>query len=626
METPPELAHPFVHVAHDIAAAGLASSMTTSTRDAPAPPARDDAGAKVLGQLLLERGEVSPRGLEAALRAQEEEEGRLGELLTRRGLCDEESVARALADQLSLPYVPPPLEPEPEAVELISLDVARRARVVPLRVSSRSLDLAMADPLDLDTGDDIRFRTGRRVEPLVASPGAVVRALDRLSGPCLGDLLEELPGPASSRGARDDLERAARSAPVVRLVDRILDEATRAGASDVHLERDDELLRVRFRVDGILRPVVQLPRRAHGPVLSRLKIMAGLDISVKRRPQDGSFRLGPEKGERTARLSTLPAVRGEKAVLRILDASRAPDDLSDLGLSPDDLGRVRRLIRAGQGVILAAGPTGSGKSSTLFGALAEVDRESLNVVTLEDPVEYRIAGVSQVQVNPRAGLSFPAALRSVLRQDPDVVMVGEIRDRETAEIAMAAAVTGHLVLSTIHTTDAPGAVTRLLNMGVPPYLVAGGLTGVVAQRLVRRLCSSCRGRKAEGCDRCPDGYRGRTGVFQVLVMTDLLRDEVIRGAQTAELRRLARGAGMGTLVEHARRKVAEGVTSPHEVARVIQADPGSSLPCPRCEGEVPGGAIGCPHCGDRRVHRCPCGREIRREWRYCPGCLRPRRG
>jgi general secretion pathway protein E len=313
---------------------------------------------------------------------------------------------------------------------------------------------------------------------------------------------------------------------------------------------------------------------------------------------------------------------GEKAVVRILDPGKAPWSLADLGLSSEDLLRIRALMRAGQGVILAAGPTGSGKSSSLFAALAELDREGRNLVTLEDPVEYRLPGANQVQVNPKAGLTFPAALRSVLRQDPDIIMVGEIRDRETAEIAMAAAVTGHLVLSTIHTVDAPGAITRLLNMGVPPYLLAGGLAGVVAQRLVRRLCSHCGGRDGTGCGVCPDGYLGRTGVFQVLTITDALREEVMHGASLGTLQRLAREGGMGSLREDALRKVAEGITSPHEVGRVIHGDRGSSRPCEGCGEEVPLGSLGCPWCGATRLQQCACGKEIRRGWRFCPACLR----
>lgn len=291
-----------------------------------------------------------------------------------------------------------------------------------------------------------------------------------------------------------------------------------------------------------------------------------------------------------------------------------------LGLAAADLAALRRILASREGVILAVGPTGSGKSTTLFAALSELDRESQNVVTLEDPVEYRLPGVNQVQVDRRGGLGFPDALRSVLRQDPDVVMVGEIRDRETAEIAMAAAVTGHLVLSTLHTTDAPGAVTRLLNMGVPPFLVAGGLTGVVAQRLVRRVCRACGGR---GCGGCRDGFRGRTGVFQVLTVTDALRDAITRGGATAQIRTLAREAGMGRFADDARRAVAEGLTSPHEIGRVLHADPGASLPCPACGEGVPMGAHACPGCGSVRRRVCRCGSALERGWRYCPTCVRP---
>jgi general secretion pathway protein E len=311
---------------------------------------------------------------------------------------------------------------------------------------------------------------------------------------------------------------------------------------------------------------------------------------------------------------------GEKAVVRVLDSDAAPRSLEGLGMSSDDLAALRRLLARGEGVVLAAGPTGSGKSTTLFAAMSELDRETRNVVTLEDPVEYRLPGASQIQVDRRAGLGFAEALRAVLRQDPDVVMIGEIRDRETAEIAMAAAVTGHLVLSSIHTTDAPGAITRLLNMGVPPFLVAGGLAGVVAQRLVRRLCATCRGR---GCDACLDGHRGRTGVYQVLTLTDALRDEVSGGGSSSRLRRLARDAGMKSMDSDARRAVASGLTTPHEIARLLHAAEGTSVPCRHCGSGVPIGALACPDCGQKRVRRCACGETLDRGWRYCPWCLRP---
>jgi type IV pilus assembly protein PilB len=579
----------------------------------------------ILGRLLLDEGAVTADGLTSALEAQRGSGRRLGEILVGKGLVDGETVARVLAVQLGLAYLPPPLAAEPEARALVRPELARDRRVLPVAATARTLRLAMADPLDLRTVDDVRFQVGRRVEPAVASPSAIVRGLARAYGEELAHLVGELPaagGAAARPPAQDGLEEASRSAPVVRLVDHVLDRAVEERASDIHIEERAGDVRVRFRVDGLLREVLELPPGARRAVLSRIKVMAGMDISIRRRPQDGAIPLEREGRRLTLRVSTLPVEDGEKGVVRILDPRETPPDLGAIGLLAEDLKRVRALLRGNQGVILAAGPTGSGKSSTLHSALHEIDRERLNVVTLEDPVEWRIPGVSQVQVRPRAGLTFPVALRAVLRQDPDVVMVGEIRDRETAEIAMAAAVTGHLVLSTIHTVDAPGAVTRLLNMGVPPFLVAGGLAGVVAQRLVRRVCAACGGRSATGCGRCQDGYRGRTGVFQVLVMTDALRDEVVRGASTGRLRRLAAEAGMTTLAEDARRKVAEGVTTPHEVARVLQSEPGAALPCPGCGSPCPPDAAGCPSCGRPRGRTCGCGTSLEAAWRYCPSCLR----
>jgi type II secretory ATPase GspE/PulE/Tfp pilus assembly ATPase PilB-like protein len=465
---------------------------------------------------------------------------------------------------------------------------------------------------------------------VVASPGAVLEGIARGYGGEFQDLLRELPakwrdaeGSGEGPGdAMDTLEEAARSAPVVRLVDHLLARAVKEGASDIHIEGQRGEIQVRYRLDGVLRRVAGLPPESREAVISRLKIMAGMDISVKRKPQDGGLPLRDGGRELNLRVSTLPVQGGEKAVIRILDPQKAPRSLDALGMSDNDLTRLRTLMGGGQGVVLAAGPTGSGKSSTLFAALAELDRDGRNLVTLEDPVEYRLPGANQVQVHPRAGLTFPAALRSVLRQDPDIIMVGEIRDRETAEIAMAAAVTGHLVLSTIHTVDAPGAITRLLDMGVPRYLLAGGLAGVVAQRLVRRLCNRCGGRAQDGCEACHGGYRGRTGIFQLLAMTDTLRENVAEGASLGTLRRSAREGGMGSLKEDALRKVSEGITSPHEVGRILQGNMGAYLPCPECGGDIPAGSRGCPWCGTLRGRVCSCGAEIRAEWRFCAGCLR----
>ena len=577
---------------------------------------------KPLGQLLVDSGRLKARDLQTALEEQGRSSLRLGDILVGQGYVDDEAVAQTLATQLRLPFAESPLTPDPDAVRLVDAHFARARAVLPLSATGRTLRLAVSDPLDEVTLAEVRFSSGRHVDAVVAAPSALVEAIRTSYGEELADLVEGLPDTDVDVETHASLQAVAEAAPVVRLVNHMLHQAAALGASDIHLEPSEGQVLVRWRIDGVLRRSLTLPGSSLGPVASRIKVISGMDISVKRRPQDGGLAFQHAGSSLRVRVSTLPTVEGEKIVLRLLDPLQAPRNLDALGMAHRDLNLIRRLGACGQGVLLAAGPTGSGKSSSLFAALAELNREGRNVVTVEDPVEYRIPGINQVQVKPLAGLTFPTALRAILRQDPDIVMIGEIRDRETAEIAMAAAVTGHLVLSTIHTTDAPGAITRLLHMGVPAYLVAGGLTGVVAQRLVRTLCPVCRGRSAEGCGRCPDGYSGRTGVFQVLAINDSMRDEIIRGASTATLRRLAVDSGMASLSEDARRKVAEGLTTPHEVARVIQTDAGAVVPCSRCGGEIPTEAVGCPYCGLTVRRLCPCGSQLRRGWRFCPLCLR----
>jgi type IV pilus assembly protein PilB len=590
---------------------------------------------RLLGALLVSQGALSPSRLEEALVLQRESGERLGELLLRLGAVGETEIWRSLAAQWGLPFHTPPLLPEPAALSLLPASLARRRRALPLALTTREVHVALGDPLDLSIVDEIQFRTGRRVRTIVTLPSALESALEESYGeerPSPQPTFRDAPG--NGRGSGGERVASHPSDPggdesssdgsISRHVEGLLREAVEGRASDLHVEQGRDGVVIRARVDGVLRQVATLPGEARLALLSRIKVLAGMDISVRRRPQDGGFpfRHGPRT--LSVRVSTLPVEGGEKAVLRLLDPTAVPSTLGTLGLGDEDLERLREMIRAGRGVVLTAGPTGSGKSSTLFGALGELDREGLNVVTLEDPIEYRVEGVNQVQVNPRAGLTFPAALRSVLRQDPDVIMVGEIRDRETAEIAMAAAMTGHLVLSTVHTIDAPGAVTRLLQMGVAPHLVAGGLSGVVAQRLLRRCCSSCGGRGG-ACPHCHDGYRGRIGVFQVLTMAQSLREEVLSGASTGELRRRAEQGGMGSMGDDARRKVAEGITTPHEVSRVLSRDPGASPPCGRCGGPIPADGVGCPACGQPSVAVCACGTRLRPEWRFCPHCLRPAR-
>lgn len=572
---------------------------------------------KPLGEILVAAGAVSVSGLREAVKAPEVPGERIGERLLRLGNLDAEALARGLATQLGLSYAPPPLEVSGAARDLMSKMPAAVA-VIPLDITGKHIRLAMVDPHDTAAIDAVRFRSGMHVEPVLASLASIEACRHKAERPDFEDLVRALP--LSPIHAESDWEDLAKSAPVVRIVDHILERAALEAASDIHIELIDERVRIRFRVDGVLRTRLELPSESHRPVISRIKVLAGMDIAVRRRPQDGSFTI-PTNSVRI-RASTLPLSTGEKAVLRLLDPTGAPESLEALGFSASDLELVRRLGHAGQGVILAAGPTGCGKSSSIFAALTELNQEGQNIITLEDPVEYRVPGINQVDVNPKAGLGFPAALRAVMRQDPDIIMIGEIRDRETAEIAMTAAVTGHLVLSTIHTVDAPGAVTRLLDMGVPPFLVAGGLSGVIAQRLVRTLCGHCAGRDP-GCTHCTDGYSGRTGVFQVLALNDAMRDEITRDASAATLRRLARENGMSTLSEDARRKIAEGLTTPHEVARVVHSDPGSAVPCLHCAGDIPSAAHACPYCGRVRRELCSCGRSLESGWRFCPSCVRP---
>ena len=540
-----------------------------------------------LGQSLVEAGRLEERHLRAALDEQQGSGQRLGDILVRRGYVDDKVVARSLAAQLSIPFAEGPLTAEPEALGLVDAALARARAILPLSATDRTLRLAVSDPLDQETLEELRFSSGRRVEPIVAAPSTIAEGIRTAYEGELAELVNNLPVCDVDSENDRTLRAAAAAAPVVRLVDHILQQAAALGASDIHLEPFAGRVRLRYRIDGVLRHSLTLPGSGLASITSRIKVMSGMDISVKRRPQDGGLTVEHAGGSLRIRVSALPVAGGEKIVLRLLDPLQVPRNLDALGLSERDASLLRRLGQAGQGVILAAGPTGSGKSSSLFAALAELNQEGRNVVTLEDPMEYRLTGINQVQVSPLTGLTFPVALRAILRQDPDVVMVGEIRDRETAEIAMGAAVTGHLVLSTIHATDAPGAITRLLHMGVPPHLVAGGLSGVVAQRLVRTFCRFCRGRSPEACTRCSDGYSGRTGVFQVLAMNDAIRDQIMRGASTSDLGRLASESGMASLTEDVSRKVAEGLTSPHEAARVIQSDVGSVTLCPDCRGEVP---------------------------------------
>jgi type IV pilus assembly protein PilB len=602
--------------------------------------------ATMLGRLLVESGTVSATQVDDALDEQRETRERLGAILVRRGV-DPEAVARTLAAQLRLSYAPPPLRPERDALELVPRPLALRLRLVPLRLSPRMLSVAMADPLDASAIDDLQFRTGRRADPVVATVGAIERAqVEAYGEEAVRRVLSRLnPGVARERTPGDEGDDVLRSAseapPIIALVNLLLERAVNARASDVHVQPHGGGITVRARVDGVVRPILELPADSAAAVTSRIKIMAGLDIAVKRRPQDGrsAVTVGGRRVE--LRVSTLPAAAGEKVVLRLLDPGDGRPPLHMLGLGAPLLAELEMALDREHGLFLVTGPTGSGKTTTLYAVLESRDRAARNIVTLEDPVECRLDGLTQVQVQPRAGLTFAAALRAVLRQDPDVIMVGEMRDRETAEVGLAAALTGHLVLSTLHTIDAPGAVSRLVEMGAPRYLVAGGLVGVLAQRLVRRLCPHCRSiapatgqtlhqlglpvpthlPRPVGCDRCAgSGFRGRVGIFELLRVDAAVRELILQGAPADAIREAAAAAGMVPLPLHAWSRVEAGLTTLEEVRPFLTLLAEAATPCRACGAALRRGHLFCPLCGGGVARRCRCGAAAGPHWRFCGGC------
>jgi type IV pilus assembly protein PilB len=602
--------------------------------------------------MLIASGAITADDLDAALTEQARTGERLGVVLVRRG-ADGEHVARVLARQLRLAYASSPLQSDPAALDLVDSALATRLRIVPLSLSEHGLRVAMADPLDMAAVEDLRFRTGRRIEPCVATPMAVEAALVAgYSAHAMSAVLTKLPGARDDEPARDvtpemvdSLRRASEAPPVIALVDLLLAQAVQQRASDVHIEPAGTTMRVRARVDGMLRDIMVLPPHSRGAVISRIKVMAGLDISVKRRPQDGRSAVQIQGRELALRVSTLPTHGGEKVVLRLLDSSDAGQRLDQLGMDPRLHASLARLLGRSHGVLLVTGPTGSGKTTTLYAALSALDRDRRNLITLEDPVEYRLTGLTQVQVHSKAGLGFPAALRAVLRQDPDVIMVGELRDRETVEIALAAALTGHLVLSTLHTNDAASAPARLHEMGAPAYRVAGGLIGVLAQRLARRLCEHCRAQRIAhaddlaqfglpardtqvfapvGCRRCDGtGYRGRVGIYELLAVSPKMRERIVRRAPADALVELARAEGFTSMGQDAWLKVQSGLTSIAEVAPLLlQAELERAI-CRTCGAAVRARFNACTACGTCLRRRCQCGVRLDEGWRHCPACARP---
>ncbi len=550
-----------------------------------------------LGEILLQEGMITREQLIAALETQRTSGKMLGRVLVDQGVLTESQLVSALATQIGLPFVDlSDTVLDGSAVSRLPGAVCRRHHVLPLGVENGYLVLAMSDPANVVARDDVRSLTGMEVRVVVATRHDVDAAIDRAFRleSDLDDLttamdLEE------DKADLDSLHEVVEDAPIVKFVNLLITQGIQDGASDIHLEPNEHDLLVRFRIDGVLHEMMRSPRNIHAGVVSRLKIMAEMNIAERRVPQDGRLSVSAHGRKVDLRIATLPTVWGEKVVMRILDNSTAHLDLSQLGFSPENYSRFAESFTKPYGMLLVTGPTGSGKSTTLYATLNIINRPEVNIITVEDPVEYRLAGVSQVQTNPKAGLTFASALRSILRSDPDIVLIGEIRDHETAQIAIEAALTGHLVLTTLHTNDAPSAVTRLVEMGIEPFLVGSALDCVLAQRLARRLCMSCREEykptpetlaaarfpwdpagplpvlyRSKGCAKCAHtGYRGRVALHEVMQVSETLERMAVERATTAEITSAARAEGMQSLRLDGMAKVLGGVTSLDEVLRVV---------------------------------------------------------
>ncbi len=550
-----------------------------------------------LGQILIEAGLLTHAQLQRALELQQETGERLGLIILSMGLGSQEGIASAIAQQLGISFVRlSEVQPEEAALLRVPEYLARRHQVIPIRLTDRALVLGMIDPVDILAVDEVRRLTGLEIEPAVMTQDDFQRALNVYPTPdsAMDAVIQEINTADDRAGEEhpDRLKALADEAPIVRLANMVIAQAVQQAASDIHIEPMEQMLRVRFRVDGSLYSAMTPPAHVQAALISRLKIMAGMNIAERRIPQDGRIELKVDGRDIDFRVSTIPTTWGEKVVMRVLDKRGGFVGIDKLGLPPDDLKRFEKIISKPHGILLITGPTGSGKTTSLYAVLNRLNRTEVNITTIEDPVEYQLPGISQVQVNNKAGVTFATGLRAFLRQDPDIIMVGEIRDEETARIAIHAAMTGHLVLSTLHTNDAAGAVARLTGIGIEPFLVASSLIGLVAQRLIRALCERCREPytppedllarlgvpaspvptfyKAVGCAHCGQkGYKGRVAIFEIMPIDEPIKDLITRHGTSDQIRDVAVAAGMHTLQQDALRKVLSGITSLEEARRVV---------------------------------------------------------
>lgn len=544
---------------------------------------------KRLGDLLVENGIITQEQLQDALTEQRNTKRRLGDLLISQGYITEQQLIEVLEFQLGIPHVSLfKYNIDPAITGIIPESVAKRHQVLPFMKEGGKLMVAMADPLDYFAIEDLRMTTGFRIEPAISTREELQRAIARHYGmkDSMSQMMIELP----TQEEFEETEITDEASPIVRLVNQMIQQAVQLRASDIHVDPGENNLSIRYRIDGSLKTERMIPKQMQGFITARLKIMAKLNIAERRLPQDGRIKMQFDYKMIDIRVSTLPTMHGEKIVLRLLDLTTGVKSLDNLGFNERNVSAFRDMIERPYGILLITGPTGSGKTTTLYSALNHLNKENVNIITVEDPVEYQLEGINQVHVNAAVGLTFAAGLRSILRQDPNIVMVGEIRDTETAEIAVRASLTGHLVLSTLHTNDAISTISRLRDMGVEPYLIASSLLGVVAQRLVRKICTECREvykpsdqeaillrnygihietlYRGKGCGHCNStGYRGRIAIHEVMTIDDRMRELIASSASVEELRQTAQENGMIQLMEDGIMKVSEGVTTVHEVMR-----------------------------------------------------------
>ena len=600
---------------------------------------------KKLGEVLRERGSVSAADLNRALQEQQGKLIHLGEVLLKSRSVSKKDLIAALADVTSVPYFDCTTVRVPaDVLKAIPAAMARRFNVLPVKLEDKRLTVVLEEPQNLQVIDELRFRTGKIIEPRLGFQTEIRAAIEKHYGHDESPAAQEvrLTGLAADEKAMEfissteqqrnidamremqaELLQKSKTTPAVLLVATMIRAAAERGASDIHIEPQAEQTSIRLRIDGILREFERIPRALQNSVASRVKILSDMDIAERRTPQDGRFLVKIGERRLDLRVSSLPTQYGEKVVMRLLESDAPSQDFSKLGFPPAVAEEMKRMLGLPQGMILVTGPTGSGKSTTLYSSLHHIRKPSINIITVEDPVEYALPGLNQVQVNTKAGLTFATSLRSILRQDPDVIMIGEIRDKETAEIAVKAAQTGHLVLSTLHTNDSVAAVTRLLDIGLPGYQIASAVTGIVAQRLVRRLCSCHRISPATpdfisqmmlagimtppetqcvamGCEECDlTGYKGRAGIYEILVINDVIRTAIRDGARNEDIRALARRSGMRLMHEYGLERVVQGLTTLEEMLRVVPVEYSAPANCGSCQRELAASFAFCPHCGER---------------------------